>query len=395
MGRIGWEPRDVTLFWALKSKHTQDELADKFETTRSQIKNYIQRIEREAKKAKKTKRTDLYENLKNKFSKYLQKARTVREIENMFGNVSEKLLADEYPGLEFYKQINNFNQIVHILLPVYSQDIELKPRTVKHRYSVNEHGERQPYLLVNIPDRLLSEHGQIDILPIYDVHLGHTAHKKEKFLSYLRYIAETPNVFAVIGGDLMENALDDGRGMTYDTDKNPTNQLDHAIQLLAPVAHKIICGLPGNHEWRTMIHAGIDPMKVLCDRLQIPYFNGPVYVSVVCGDYKWKYHFSHGYGNSQTKGGKMNRAGGPKKYSDFINFIVSGHVHDPICNSETCVVEDAANCRLTYPQQWIIVAPSFLRWENTYAHRSGYGPPGSGGVVCRMYANGHWDAALT
>ena len=51
-------------------------------------------------------------------------------------------------------------------------------------------------------------------------------------------------------------------------------------------------------------------------------------------------------------------------------------------------------CRLDYKQTWTVIAPSFLRWEGTYAYRAGYAPPGSGGVALHLYEDGKYRATL-
>jgi hypothetical protein len=90
----------------------------------------------------------------------------------------------------------------------------------------------------------------------------------------------------------------------------------------------------------------------------------------------------------------MNMAGRAQKFTGFINFYLSGHTHDPMANSETCIVEDPVNCRLIFPQQWTVVAQSFLGWENTYAYQAGYCPPGKGGVTLELHDNGEYRAEL-
>jgi hypothetical protein len=110
--------------------------------------------------------------------------------------------------------------------------------------------------------------------------------------------------------------------------------------------------------------------------------------------HKWKMYAFHGNTFSQTKGGKVNAAGKPRIFCDFINFFVSGHTHDPLVNPETCLVEDPVLCRLTYRTQWTVTAPSFMRWERTYAYEAGWPPPGKGGIALRLYANGDYNAML-
>lgn len=338
------------------------------------------------------------------FTDFLLKMRTRKQIVDKFGEtLATQFLDESFEGLELYKQINDFGIPVFILLPKFKKEIKILPKDWKFHIPPTQHDAKvnQPYCLVNLPDEAFSrcvdeknQMGRIDIAPVFDVHYGHHAHKHEKFLSYIRWISETPQLYAIIGGDLMENALDDGRGMSYEQEENPTTQLDEIIHLLAPIAHKILIALPGNHEWRTYNKSGIDPMKVIADRLGIPYFDGPVYLSIIAGEHRFKMYVQHGTGNSQTKGGKMNSAGRPRKWVDFVNFFVSGHVHDPVVNSETCITEDIGNCCLRMRQQWTVIAPSFLHWEGTYAYKAGYAPPGSGGVVLQLFEDGSYRADM-
>lgn len=325
-----------------------------------------------------------------KFVQFLSRGRTAKEISEKFkGEDFDKLIEYDYEGFNLFVQRNLDNEKIYILLPEIVNEVVVQPRTWKH-YIGKDDGRLQPYLAVQFPHL----DGKIQVAPLFDVHYGNVGHKKEKFLSYIRWIKETPNVYAILGGDLMENALDDGRGMSYDQNANPDSQMTFMVKALAPIAHKILVAIPGNHEWRTYKHAGIDPMRFIADQLKIPYFDGPVFLDILGAGNRWTIYVTHGYGNSQTKGGKMNSAGKPKKFTGFIHFFLSGHVHDPVVNSETCIVIDSANMRLVYPQQWTVIAPSFLRWEGTYAYRAGYPPPGSGGVVLEMSANGDYRAVL-
>lgn len=325
------------------------------------------------------------------FKTFLMKAKTRKELDVKFGNKVEALLKADYEGLSLYTQRNNYHEIVYILLPKPVKGLKLLPKKYEYHIGHDEAGEEQPYLLVKVPDFK----GKLVIAPLFDVHYGNAAHKHEKFLGYLRWIRETPNVYAILGGDLMETALDDGRGMSYDQSENPQTQLDKMTELLAPIAHKILVSVPGNHEDRVYKKTGIDVAQVLAERLKVPYFSGPVTMSLTANTYKWTFYIFHGYGNSQTKGGKANMAARPKNWTGMVHFFVSGHVHDCIATSESVVIEDPLNCRLLEVKQWVVVAQSFLKWYKTYAYRAGYKPPAAGGVSMELYANGNYRAFLT
>ena len=180
----------------------------------------------------------------------------------------------------------------------------------------------------------------------------------------------------------------------YSQEIPPDQQITQICKLLAPIAHKVLFALPGNHEQRTEKRAGIDPMKIVAQTLDIPYYGGPVYCSILGMGFKWKIYAMHGSCAGQTKGGKLNAAGKPRIFTDFVQFYVSGHVHDCMVNAETCITEDPSNCRLVYRTQWVVIAPSFLGYENTYAWKAGYAPPSKGGVALRLFSTGDYDARL-
>jgi len=325
------------------------------------------------------------------FRKFLKVAKTHKELVAKFGDQTGQLLKQKHTDLVLYTQRNNNNELVYILLPVPPKEIKLLPKKYQYHVGTDEKGNRQPYLLVKIPDFK----DKLIIAPLFDIHYGHVTHNFEKFMSYVQWIKDTPNVYAILGGDVMENAIDDGRGMMYDQSENPQTQLDRMTEILSTIAHKILVSTPGNHEARTKKKTGIDVAQTLAERLKVPYFNGPVTMSVVSNTFKWTFYIFHGFGNSQTKGGKMNMAARPKGWTGLVHFFVSGHTHDCIAESETMIAEDSLNCRLMFVKQWTVVSQAFLGWYGSYAYEAGYKPPAQGGVSIELYANGNYKAELT
>lgn len=324
--------------------------------------------------------------------KFLTKARTRKELVTRFGDKVDEVLATKFDGLNLFEQVNEFGENVYALLPAPSLDaVKVLPKDWKFTLGKEPNGEAQPYICVQLP----RFKGKTQIALLYDVHYGHAKHRKEKFQSYIDWIRRSPNVYAILGGDLMENAIDDGRGMSYDQSENPHSQLDDMTKLLAPIAHKILFSVPGNHEERTFKKTGIDVARVFADRLEIPYFSGPVFCSILANGHKWTVFAQHGRGNSQTKGGKMNMASRPASFVSNVDFIVCGHVHDRVSEAQTIIVEDSANFRLAYKNQWTVIAPAFLGWMDTYAYRAGYRPPSLGGVAIYLYEDGTSKADQT
>ena len=325
--------------------------------------------------------------------RYLSKARTEAQLRHSYGETWESIVKRRLPGYNLFEDRNDYNDRIFILHPEMLDEIKIENKEWKFVIGRDIHGIQDPCMTVQFPESCFND-DKLIIAPLYDVHLGHHAHREEKFLSYISWIHDTENVFSVLGGDLLENALDDGRGMTYDS-SNPESQIDEAIKKLAPIAHKILVAIPGNHEWRTYKKAGLDPTKIICDKLKIPYFSGPVFMRILGASRYWNFYIAHGRGNSQTKGGKLNAAQRLHNFIGLIHFNISGHVHDPIVNPETVIVYDAENCCLKYITRWTVIAPSFLGWKETYAYRAGYAPPGKGGVSCHLFRDGSYKATMT
>jgi hypothetical protein len=332
------------------------------------------------------------DSLKESFRRFLSVGKTMKQIVAKFPNMATTLLKETYAGYQFFEQRNYYNELVYILLPeVVAAEVPVEQKRWKFHIAHDETGEEQPYLVVQLPQFK----GEIKIAPLFDVHYGNFAHRNEKFLSYINWIKDNDNVYAILGGDLFENALDDGRGMTYDQNRNPNTQFSDMLRALAPIAHKILVAVPGNHEARTEKKAGFDVMRQFAERLKIPYFPGPVFMTVLGNTYKWEFYIHHGTGNSQTKGGKANMAARPKSFTGIINFFVSGHVHDCVVQPDNMIVQDPITCRLKEVKFWVVVAPSFLKWYKTYAYKAEFKPPAGGGVSIVLGEDGSYHASLT
>ena len=355
------------------------------EYTRDSLRKRFNKLWEASMRKGKVKTSRQSDKRKQDFKTFLLKAKTEKEIVAKFGDL--KLLKGKFDGLNLFTQRNHYNELVYILLPVVVNEVKILPRAFKYHMATDN-----PYLLVELP----KFKGKVVVAPLFDVHYGNVGHKHEKFLGYLRWIKETPNVYVILGGDLMENAIEIGtRGMTYDQTTSPMSQLDRMVELLAPIAHKCLVSVPGNHEERTRKASGIDVAAILAERLKVPYFDGPVIMSLMGNGYKWTFYVHHGTGNSQTKGGRMNMASRPKMWTGLINFFVSGHVHDCIAESEVMLIEDPLNCRVVEMKQWTVISQSFLKWFGTYAYRAEYKPSSAGGVSMELYENGEYKAYLT
>lgn len=332
------------------------------------------------------------EKLIDTLEAFLETGRTYRQLVKKFGeDVKDYLKPGTWGRFTLFKDINKNGEHSFILLPKPINWVSPVQQRDWSYHIPSTDGKQLPYQMIQMPQDVFRIDGRYGknfaVVPLFDVHYGSNGHRGRKFQKYLRWITETPGLYVILGGDLMDNALDDGRGMCYDQIINPQTQLDDMTEMLAPIAHRVLTMFPGNHEWRTYKKTGIDISKILADRLDIPYHTGPVLLSILAGDHKFTIDARHGFSRPGTKGGQLNSAMRPMKWMD-ADFFLSGHTHEALVSEDTVIREDAQNGSLAFTPRWVVITQSFMGWLETYGYRAGYGPVAGGGILLEMYENG-------
>ena len=324
-----------------------------------------------------------------KFVNFLLKARTLRQIAVKF-KLPEfeviKLLQKPFPDYDLFEPRNKYNEITYCYVRRPPKELILEPREIATRKA-----DKEDYIQIQIRDK----GDEIRVIPLCDAHYGNRCHRSDKFLRYIDYIRQTDGVYAVLMGDMTESKTETGKGHIYDQDIDPNSQLNEMTLMLSPIAHKILAMCPGNHEQQIFQKSGIDVVSVMADRLEIPYFRGAGAFHILWQGNEFGFKIFHGKGGGQTKGGKINAAGKAKRWWEGMDFFLSGHTHDSICNPETKFVPDLINCRIIEKTYWVLVAPSFLGYWGGYAQKSDYAPPTKGGVACVLYSSGEFKAEYT
>lgn len=176
----------------------------------------------------------------------------------------------------------------------------------------------------------------IKIIPLADLHLGATTCMLNEIKKTIKYIAETPNVYCTLGGDIIDNGVITGKvaSAVYDNVISPLKQVEMATELLRPLAAngKILAVINGNHEERTEKVANISPLYLMCCELGIQDLYRPsmAIIKINLGDrgstnqcYTLLLHHGKGTNDSALK-----------KDREFVNYfsgvdcIITGHTHN-------------------------------------------------------------------
>lgn len=174
----------------------------------------------------------------------------------------------------------------------------------------------------------------------------------KEIMEEINYVKDTPNCYAILGGDLINNSTRASAGDVYTEDLSPMSQIKKACEMFYPIKDKILCITSGNHERRSYKSDGIDLMNFFACEMGIPNkydFNSCVafvkFGSAINRSKKEKQqsagskinysiYVTHGDGTGgRTIGGKAN---GLERRGNIIDadVILTGHTHQSMTFQE-------------------------------------------------------------
>ena len=228
-------------------------------------------------------------------------------------------------------------------------------------------------------------------VPLSDIHIGDKNFLKDEFLGYVRWIAETPNAFTFLNGDVINLATSISASSTFDQEGGLQWQMDTAVQYLYEIRHKIIGCLAGNHEMRLEKISGYNPMTTIALRLQIPYleYSGILDIDVINPDTKkrqnyqvYAHHTTGGGGH--TPGNKMNRINLLRTIVPSADIYIGSHNHHLGVMPVLRIDYDKKKNEVVEKEQWLVDTGHFLGWHDGYAEAMQLSPSKSGAPKIRL-----------
>lgn len=207
---------------------------------------------------------------------------------------------------------------------------------------------------------LPEEMRELEILPVADYHWADPNSDHDKILADIKYIKEHPNVYCVLNGDLMDCAIASSIGDTYGATLSPMDELKVCMELFAPIADKILCVVPGNHEARHYRTNGIDLTELMCRQLGIEDRFSPTTAILFVrfgrlnsekdGHHRkacYTVYVSHGSGGGRKEGGKIQRLVDLSTIVD-ADVYICGHTHLPATLKDGFARPCVANSSVAY-----------------------------------------------
>ena len=236
---------------------------------------------------------------------------------------------------------------------------------------------------------------RIEILPMADLHLGDSMSDFKLIMERIEYIKNTPNVYCILGGDLMDTAICSSIGDTYGANLQPMEQLKQCVKIFEPIKDKILAVLPGNHENRVYKSDGLDMTELMCAQLGIPEKYSPTtaLLFVRFGQQSGHRHnrpqlysiyVTHGSGGGRKEGGKVNRLADLASIVDSDIYIHS-HTHLPVVFKESFYRVSGSNSSVALVEKLFVNTGATLDYGG-YGDKAGFKPASKATPV--IYLNG-------
>ena len=239
-----------------------------------------------------------------------------------------------------------------------------------------------------LPDFELIQHQvtgghDITIIPISDVHLGSPECMEQEFISFIKSVKETPNVYLILGGDLIDNGTKSSVTNPFRATMPPSQQKREMANILSEVRDRCLCFLPGNHERRSGKDADDDPVYDIAAKLDLEslYRENIAFLKIqlgkeggqtVAGKDRPTYVIAvtHGSGGGILTGGAVNRSERfGYIFSGMMDALVVGHTHKPYTTQPGKIHIDPHNNKVSIKPFKVISSTSWLSWGGYAAQK--------------------------
>ena len=257
------------------------------------------------------------------------------------------------------------------------------------------------FLTHDFPEKFSRQHDEIELIFISDVQYGHNQCRVDKLIEYRDWILEKPNRYTIFGGDMVDGWRVGSPGAGFDNWCKPSSQVFQFCELMAPIRHRILGSVGGNHERRGQA-GGVDLGRLISFVLEIPYSEGAQMISLNYGAHRagkstqqhpFRIYCWHGAGAAGSPGGRINMTLKAVP-NDEAQLYLSGHIHHPHVWPNWRTVRDDAKQRMYHEKYYVVSASHFLSFYGTYAEVGGATYSGLMMPVAHIHADGSYRVEM-
>lgn len=234
----------------------------------------------------------------------------------------------------------------------------------------------------------------IEIYTLADWHIGDKYCNISEIKDTLNYIKNTPNAYAILNGDLMNNATKQSVSDCYAEEMKPQEQLQTLCDLIEPIKDKVLFITQGNHEARTYKTDGIDLTAIMAKQLGIydKYARVGGVLFLRFGEDKkrhrrmcYTFYITHGSGGGKKEGGKANGLCDLASIVD-TDVYIHAHTHLPMVIKENFFRIDTSNSCVTEVEKLFVNSAATLSYGG-YGQQFKFKPANTTSPI--IYLDGH------
>ncbi len=236
----------------------------------------------------------------------------------------------------------------------------------------------------------------IYVVPLSDIHYGTKNCQKDKLLDQVDWIKNKENCYWLDMGDSSECIVpSDPRFDSRNVDKELIEHLDNlaihqanwVVKTLAPIKHKCIGKLEGNHEDEVRKRHYFNMQAEICNRLGVPDLGYECFIRLHLSRLGGSHnnitiYATHGFGSGKMPGSKVNTLYNLSK--DFLaDIYLVGHTHERLGMRRICLGPNREGRIEQYVRIYALTGTyyqSHLQNVESYSDKKGYSPTNIGSV---------------
>lgn len=222
------------------------------------------------------------------------------------------------------------------------------------------------------------------LMVLGDLHIGDALCDLDLIRDTINYVKKNKDCYVILNGDLINNALKSSKSDSYLEQMTIEQEQDLLIELLEPIKDRILVMATGNHEARTEILAGINPLKAVA--LALGLRNKLVENSYVlnisfgsnsgntsCPNNYLVYGIHGGHGGGRRAGATANALQEMSWVRPDMDLYVHSHTHTKINYHDIIFLYNRKIKKTVEHQRTFYNANAFLKYGG-YAEAKGYKP---------------------
>jgi hypothetical protein len=289
------------------------------------------------------------------------------------------------------RQADRAEPLVNPLTFQYLDDLQAKLQPYMPRLEVGMLYDRQAKYLSWHFDPC--DYPHLELLHITDTQFGHRFCNVTRLVEYRDWVLSKPYRYVLFGGDMIDAWALWSPGMPWDQEGAPDTQLYKFCEVMAPMRHRVLGYVGGNHERRAIKGFG-DLGVLISNMLRIPYSNGKQLIDVHFGKHEaFKVSLWHGGGAAQTKGSIANVIHRFMLQGDSQLYLV-GHLHQPLIIPDWRELRVPSENKVRLEKIVGAISSSFLETWGTYGEQKCFRPTDVMMARAVLERNGHWEVTL-